>query len=185
MINLPGNKTVQLVLMSGIFGGFQEGTVFGSEGKAHQPMYLHGYSFRVVKTAYPVVDNITRQILRGNKDLTCNWREDKTCSHPNWTSGRATGLNFDKPPLKDTLLVPAMGYTVVRFRTDNPGYWLFHCHSILHMIEGMGLVFNVSYEDHPPVPRGFPTCENYDIGHNEFEQYLEESRMSGQEIRRF
>lgn len=180
VVNLPGNKTVQLVLMSDIFGGFQEGTVFGSESKAHHPMHLHGYSFRVLKTAYPVVDNITRQILRGNKDLTCNWREDKTCSHPYWTSGRATGLNFDKPPLKDTLLVPAMGYTVVRFRTDNPGYWLFHCHSMLHMIEGMALVFNVSYEDHPPVPRGFPTCQSYDIDHQEFEQYLEESRMSGE-----
>ena len=143
-------------------------------------MHLHRHSFRVLKTAYPVVDNVTRLILRGNKDLTCNWDEDKTCSHPYWTSGRATGLNFDKPPLKDTLLVPAMGYTVVRFRTDNPGYWLFHCHSMLHMIEGMGLVFNVSYEHHPPVPRGFPTCQNYDIDHGEFEQYLAESGMSGQ-----
>lgn len=44
----------------------------------------------------------------------------------------------------------------------------------------MALVFNVSYEDHPPIPRGFPTCQNYDIGHEEFQQYLEESRMSGQ-----
>ncbi|KAJ7337087.1 hypothetical protein OS493_009939 [Desmophyllum pertusum] len=96
VLSLPANKTVQLVLMSDIFGGFQEGTVFGSEGKTHHPMHLHGYSFRVLKTAYPIVDNITGKILGGNKDITCNWREDRTCSHPYWTSGSATGLNFDK-----------------------------------------------------------------------------------------
>ncbi|XP_078367750.1 uncharacterized protein LOC144651673 [Oculina patagonica] len=180
VVSLPANKTIQLVLMSDIFGGFQEGTVPGSESKAHHPMHLHGYSFRVLKTAYPIVDNITGKILGGNKDIVCNWREDKTCSHPYWNSGSATGLNFDKPPLKDTLLVPAMGYTVVRFRTDNPGYWLFHCHAMLHFVEGMTLIFNVSYEDHPPVPQGFPTCQNFDIGHEEFKKYLAQSQMSGE-----
>ena len=179
VLSLPANKTVQLVLMSDIFGGFQKGTVFGSERKAHHPMHLHGYSFRVLKTAYPVVDNITGKILGGNKDIACNWREDRTCSHPYWTSGSATDLNFENPPLKNTLVVPAMGYTVVRFRTDNPGYWLFHCHAMLHMLEGMTLVFNVSYEDHPPVPQGFPTCQTFDIGHEEFQKYLVESQKKG------
>ena len=179
VVSLPANKTVQLVIMSDIFAGFQEGTVPGSESKAHHPMHLHGHSFRVLKTAYPVVDNMTGKILDGNKDIVCNWREDRTCSHPYWISGSATELNFDNPPLKDTLLVPAMGYTVVRFRTNNPGYWLFHCHAMLHFIEGMTLLFNVSYENHPPVPPRFPTCQTFDIGHEEFKKYLAESQLSG------
>ncbi|KAL9951973.1 hypothetical protein ACROYT_G044736 [Oculina patagonica] len=181
LITLPANKTVQLVMMSDIFGGLQKGTDFGSKGKAHHAMHLHGYSFQVLKMGFPVVDNITGKILRGNDDIACNWRQDKMCSHPYWTSGSATGLNFDNPPVKDTLVVPAMGYTVVRFRTTNPGYWLFHCHVMLHHFEGMLLIFNVSHEDHPPVPRGFPTCQSFDIGHEEFRKNLEESKKKRQE----
>lgn len=181
IINLPANKTVQLVLMSDIFGGRQAGTDFGSKGKAHHPMHLHGFSFRVLKTGYPLVDNKTGKILGGNQDIACNWRDDKTCSHPYWVSGSASGLNLNKPPLKDSLIVPAMGYTVVRFETNNPGYWLFHCHVMLHLFEGMSLIFNVSYEDHPPLPRGFPTCHSFDIGHEEFRKILLESQKKNQE----
>ncbi|KAJ7328200.1 hypothetical protein OS493_025077 [Desmophyllum pertusum] len=148
IINLPANKTVQLVMMSDIFGGLQQGTDFGSKGKAHHPMHLHGFSYRVLKIGFPVVDNITGKILGGNEDIACNWREDKTCSHPYWVSGSAPGLNFDNPPLKDTVVVPAMGN---------------------------GVNFNVSYEDHPTVPRGFPTCRPFDIGHDEFRKNLEGS----------
>lgn len=31
-------------------------------------------------------------------------------------------------PLKDTISIPSKGYTILRFRADNPGFWLFHCH---------------------------------------------------------
>ena len=27
------------------------------------------------------------------------------------------------PPVKDTVSVPSKGYTIVRFRADNPGFW--------------------------------------------------------------
>lgn len=181
IVNLPANKTVQLVLMSDIFGGLQAGTNFGSKGKAHHPMHLHGNSFRVLKIGYPVVDNITGKILGGSEDIACDWRKDKTCSHPYWVSGGAPGLNFDNPPSKDTVIVPAMGYTVVRFQTNNPGYWLFHCHVMLHHFEGMMLLFNVSHEHHPPVPRGFPTCQNFDISHDEFRKNLVEGKRKGKE----
>lgn len=31
-------------------------------------------------------------------------------------------------PLKDTISIPSAGYTIVRFKATNPGFWLFHCH---------------------------------------------------------
>lgn len=181
IVNIPANKTVQLVMMSDIFGGLQESTNFGSKGKAHHPMHLHGYNFRVLKMGFPVVDNTTGKILRGNDDIACNWRQDRTCSRPYWTAGSPTGLNFDNPPGKNTVVVPAMGYTVVRFRTNNPGYWLLHCHVMLHHFEGMLLILNVSYEDHPPVPQGFPTCQSFDISHEEFRRNLAENTKKRQE----
>jgi FtsP/CotA-like multicopper oxidase with cupredoxin domain len=37
-------------------------------------------------------------------------------------------LNLANPPRRDTALLPAAGYLVLAFETDNPGVWLMHCH---------------------------------------------------------
>lgn len=158
IINLPLNKTVQLVLMSNIFTRLHDGN---GGNRVHHVMHIHGHSFRVVKIGYPIVDNVTGTIIDRSKDISCDWENDEKCSHPYWIN--QPDLNIDSPPLKDTFVVPAVGYTVVRFETNNPGYWLFHCHTALHHFEGMALIFDISYEHHPPVPLGFPTCHNFDF----------------------
>jgi iron transport multicopper oxidase len=41
----------------------------------------------------------------------------------------ANNVTFPKIPMRrDTLLVRPNGYFVIRFKADNPGIWLFHCH---------------------------------------------------------
>ena len=52
--------------------------------------------------------------------------------------------NLIDPPLKDNVVVPDAGFTIVRFVADNVGYWLFHCHMSWHNHLGMGLIFKVS-----------------------------------------
>jgi len=37
---------------------------------------------------------------------------------------------------KDTVMLNKNGYTVVRFRTNNPGKWFFHCHIEFHAMDG-------------------------------------------------
>lgn len=37
-------------------------------------------------------------------------------------------LNKSNPPRRDTAMLPAAGYLVLAFETDNPGAWLMHCH---------------------------------------------------------
>ena len=37
---------------------------------------------------------------------------------------------------RTTVLVPADGYVVIRFKADNPGLWLLHCHTLSHDMEG-------------------------------------------------
>jgi FtsP/CotA-like multicopper oxidase with cupredoxin domain len=37
-------------------------------------------------------------------------------------------LKLDNPPRRDTAMLPASGYLVMAFETDNPGAWLLHCH---------------------------------------------------------
>lgn len=39
--------------------------------------------------------------------------------------------------MRDTVLVPAGGSVTIAFDADNPGRWLFHCHTLYHMATGM------------------------------------------------
>jgi hypothetical protein len=33
-----------------------------------------------------------------------------------------------KHVMKDTISIPSKGFTIIRFKADNPGWWLLHCH---------------------------------------------------------
>ena len=41
------------------------------------------------------------------------------------------------PIRRDTWMLPALGYTVIRFKADNPGVWLLHCHMEWHIEAGL------------------------------------------------
>lgn len=41
------------------------------------------------------------------------------------------------PMRRDTLIVKPMSNFVIRFRADNPGVWIFHCHIEWHMDSGL------------------------------------------------
>lgn len=44
------------------------------------------------------------------------------------------------PIRRDTVTIPSMEYVVLRFRADNPGTWLFHCHIEWHIEGGLNMV---------------------------------------------
>jgi hypothetical protein len=46
---------------------------------------------------------------------------------------------FDNPPRRDVVLLPAKGYAVIAFKTDNPGAWLIHCHIAKHASGGLDM----------------------------------------------
>lgn len=50
-------------------------------------------------------------------------------------------LKLDNPIRRDTAMLPASGYLVLGFETDNPGAWLMHCHIGWHTTEGFALQF--------------------------------------------
>lgn len=73
-----------------------------------------------------------------------------------------TEKNFDFPPYKDTVVLPYPGYVKLRFRADNPGFWLLHCHFDWHLPIGMSLIIQVGeIEQMPKAPENFPRCRNY------------------------
>jgi len=59
--------------------------------------------------------------------------------------GRYIGqeLNTTSPLARDTILIPAYSWLVLRFITDNPGVWAFHCHLAWHMAAGLLMQFSI------------------------------------------
>jgi FtsP/CotA-like multicopper oxidase with cupredoxin domain len=53
--------------------------------------------------------------------------------------------SLTNPPRRDTAMLPATGYLVVAFQSNNPGAWLMHCHIGWHVSEGLALQFVEQY----------------------------------------
>ncbi|XP_071503602.1 uncharacterized protein [Diadema antillarum] len=108
------------------------------------PFHLHGHSFHVVGQD---VFNASRISLEEVMEL------DKAGEIPR---------NLDLAPIKDTVIVPSGGYTIIQFVADNPGWWFFHCHIEFHVATGMGLLVHVGTDDDlPPAPKNFPRCGTF------------------------
>ncbi|XP_001999611.2 laccase-4 [Drosophila mojavensis] len=90
------------------------------------PIHLHGYTFRLVG-----------QGVLGNQNDLKNIRElDRR--------GRLPRLSNDYAAVaKDTVQVPGLGYVILRFISDNPGFWSYHCHIEAHTVQGMLAVLKV------------------------------------------
>ncbi|XP_004519811.1 laccase-3 [Ceratitis capitata] len=97
--------------------------VISSTSETAHPIHLHGYTFRVIGIGVLGADKIN-QIEEIDRRTPLPRRE------------RAA-------PIKDTVQVPAFGYTIIRFYTDNPGYWILHCHISTHSEMGMAAVIRV------------------------------------------
>lgn len=57
--------------------------------------------------------------------------------------------NYEDPIIRDTVNAgDTIGdFVSIRFRTDNPGPWIFHCHIDFHLKEGLAVVFAEAPDD--------------------------------------
>ena len=76
---------------------------------AAHPIHLHGHDFAIVAQS----------------------------SKPYWDS--FVVIKQDNPPRRDVALLPANGYLIIAFKSDNPGSWLMHCHIAWHASAGLGM----------------------------------------------
>ncbi|KAE8367391.1 Cupredoxin [Aspergillus caelatus] len=87
--------------------------VLNNEDTGKHPFHLHGHNFQVVA------------------------RSDEDAGHYDANNHPA----FPSVPMRrDTIYVKPTGYFVIRFRADNPGVWIFHCHIEWHMDAGLAVV---------------------------------------------
>jgi FtsP/CotA-like multicopper oxidase with cupredoxin domain len=144
-------KTINL-----IYGKTYEFVIFSADGAQQHPWHLHGYTLDFVKVGHIDLSN-----LPSSGFDACGY------SMPNAsTVDWETILDpIDKPQsvltVGDSFTVPNSGYVVFRFKADNPGPWMFHCHVNWHMMQGMGTIISVesdgTYAVQPP-PQNFPIC---------------------------
>jgi FtsP/CotA-like multicopper oxidase with cupredoxin domain len=73
-------------------------------------------------------------------------------------------LTFNNPPRRDVHHLPAGGWLVIAYPTDNPGAWLMHCHIAFHVAMGLSVQF-VERQSEIILPAQnsdwFNTCHNY------------------------
>ncbi|KAJ1664006.1 ferroxidase fet3 [Coemansia sp. RSA 1813] len=100
------------------------------------PMHLHGHRFQVVEYG-PIPPNerpSSLPLTADNPQMISMYRSILDAIAP-------VVANFERPMERDTVVVPPMQYVKIRFRADNPGVWLFHCHMDIHFAMGMAMTF--------------------------------------------
>ncbi|KAH8759376.1 Cupredoxin [Diaporthe sp. PMI_573] len=87
------------------------------------PFHMHGHSVQVVGWG------------PGRFDPSAS------SSSPRSATTKTTTWNLVNPLHRDTFTVPAESHVVIRFRADNPGMWVLHCHVAWHLEAGMLVSF--------------------------------------------
>ncbi|XP_055852728.1 uncharacterized protein LOC129916659 [Episyrphus balteatus] len=87
------------------------------------PFHIHGYTFRVVGQGVLQENNV--------------WRIEE------YNRLGLLSRNDFFPVEKDSVQIPGFGYIIIRFLSNNPGYWMYHCHIENHSILGMMAVLQI------------------------------------------
>lgn len=73
-------------------------------------------------------------------------------------------MDFTNPTRRDVYFLPANGWLVIAYPTDNPGAWLMHCHIAFHVAMGLSVQF-IERQSEIILPaqnsEWFNTCNNY------------------------
>ena len=160
VVYLNSYETTARFVLSSIIKGKQDAP------DITHPIHMHGHTYFIAKIGYPeYYENGT--IKAPNKDLTV-----PTCGPAEWSGDTPEGISVNGSTVrKDVIIVPAGGYVVLEFITDNPGYWFMHCHIDEHLNRGMAVAIGENPEcaSTPPDPL-FNETNAFCFNTREFEQ---------------
>ena len=171
MIDIPKDKTIQIVL-----------SAIGKWTNSH-PIHLHGHSFQVVHVGYPEYEESNGFISKHSSDIVCGDEhcnkkdcDKERCTKPGWAHNAKRTFEVNNTTVrKDTVMVPAGGYVVINFLSNNPGHWFLHCHIEVHQLEGMALIINEARDAQKPPPKGTSTCGDFTYTVKDYLRYHEET----------
>ena len=157
ILDIPYNVTVRLVI-----------STVGEADNRNHPFHIHGHSVHVLKIGYREYSSEDGFLTGSSRDLTCTedgddleTLDDIRCPKPRFRSSNTTFSRDKFTVRKDTFIVPSGGYVVVQFRSDNPGYWLPHCHIEVYQREGMALVIREGVDKIMEPPDEMKTCTSF------------------------
>jgi len=125
--------------------------------RASHPIHIHGNSFFVVAQGDGIYHN--KSYIEDNPHFTCDDAKAPNCAETKQLQD--VDYNFENPRQRTSVMVPVNGYAVIRFKADNPGVWMMHCHMASHNLEGQVVLLKVTDKGVPKVPDGFPTCARH------------------------
>ncbi|XP_012236901.1 laccase-4-like isoform X1 [Bombus impatiens] len=106
--------------------------------------HLHGYTFYVVG-ARKFGRSVSLQELKSLDDR-----------------GQLLSRNLDCTVAKDTVVVPKFGAVALRFKADNPGYWMLRDEHAAEWTRGLDVILQVGHtSDMVPAPEDFPKCGSF------------------------
>ncbi|XP_076081574.1 uncharacterized protein LOC143052426 [Mytilus galloprovincialis] len=157
-LNLKTGSDIIMVLLN-----------LGTGAFISHPIHMHGHTYKVLKMEFPEVT------IDGNftftNDIECSDtlpNVKSSCNNARWKNSswndykNIPGINTIDAVRKDTIVVPYGGYVIIKIKAANPGVWFMHCHIDKHMVEGMALMLNESFESTERfIPNGLPTCHSF------------------------
>ncbi|RLV94098.1 Iron transport multicopper oxidase FET3 [Spathaspora sp. JA1] len=93
--------------------------VLNNLDSGRHPFHLHGHVFQLLERH--------EEIPEGQDPARFN-----TSDHAEWP---------EYPMHRDTAICEPYSYLVIRFKANNPGVWMFHCHAEWHLDQGLAAVF--------------------------------------------
>ncbi|GKZ38374.1 hypothetical protein AbraIFM66950_010532 [Aspergillus brasiliensis] len=100
------------------------------------PFHLHGHHFYILRT-------YQAPIGWGAYNPFTDAYPPGLAAQPASSSTPDIPYDLSRAQLRDTVYIPSRGHAVLRFRADNPGIWLFHCHIIWHQASGMAMLMQI------------------------------------------
>ncbi|XP_072943575.1 uncharacterized protein [Epargyreus clarus] len=141
----PGHGEECVHIKSIPLGSTVEIVMFDQGGETDHIFHLHGYSFYVT--------GVRQFSNRLDKDRVIQMNEEGTLF---------PSRNLIDPVVKDTIVVPKFGVVSLRFKADNPGYWMMRDERSSHWTRGLDFVLKVGNQrDFVQAPTDFPKCGSY------------------------
>lgn len=155
--DIPYNNTIRFVLSA------------VSRLKTSHPIHIHSHSFQVLDIGYGSYSQVNGSLTGANSAIQCNGR----CPVLSWANDSEPTFPIDTKTIrKDTVIVPAGGFVVIHFVSNNPGFWFMHCHIEVHQLTGMNQIINEAFENQNTPPVGFQTCGDFNLTIEQFNQKI-------------
>lgn len=122
-------------------------TVMSSQDLATNPVVYGTYTHSTVLQKDDIVEIVLNNLDPGihpfhlhGHDFQVVWRSEDDAG--TFQDSGITLSDFARVPMRrDTVFVHPNGNLVLRFKADNPGVWLFHCHIEWHVQSGLMATF--------------------------------------------